>query len=236
MSNALKKSLVAMLVMAPLLAACPASVPGTTPVGQAKLAVAGNVIKGTAPFPLATVRLIEKVNNDTRNREVQQTDNIGNFAFKDVPAGTYRVAFDRADLAQVRDKVIVYNAANSDTFGFYTTNEFVISGNETATKTIPPMNVLWTANVNPAPDGIAAAPVTFTWSPAPGAQSYKIRIANPANNTVFTSETLQASATSYTWDGKASGAKVPAGAYIWSVNVDLLDGSGGTNVSKFTLQ
>ncbi|MBC7542898.1 MAG: hypothetical protein H7338_09225, partial [Candidatus Sericytochromatia bacterium] len=119
--------------------------------------------------------------------------------------------------------------------GFYTTTEFVIMGSE-GSRTIPPMNVAWTPNLNPTVDGSAKAPVTFSWAPAADATSYSIRIVNASNNTVFSSDTLQGSAISFTWDGMANGAKAAAGQYAWSVNVNTPSGFGGTNISKFTLQ
>ncbi|MBC7544057.1 MAG: hypothetical protein H7338_15135, partial [Candidatus Sericytochromatia bacterium] len=181
MTKVMTKTLIAVLAAAPMLAACPAGIPGTTP-GASTLNITGNVIKGTVPFENATVRLIEKINNVTSNREVRQADKQGNFTFEKVPGGTYRVAFDRANLAEVKDKATVYHQAGSDTYGFYTTTEFVIMGSE-GSRTIPPMNVAWTPNLSPSVDGSAKAPVTFSWNAAPDAKSYKVRIASSTNNT-----------------------------------------------------
>ncbi len=231
------KTLFAAAIVLPALVACPASVPGTTPPGQAKAGISGNVIKGTAPFENATVRLISKVGDATTDKEIKATDKLGNFIFENVPAGTYRVAFDRATPDERKNNTTVYHAANTDTYGFFSTNEFTFDGNATATKQIDQMNVIWSANLDPAPDASVSAPVVFKWNAATGAASYAVRVADANNNTVASSGTLPASATSFTWNGNnASGQKVPAGLYLWSVNVNTSAGNGGTNVSKFNLR
>lgn len=230
------KTLLAAAVMLPALVACPAQVPNIP--GQAKAGITGNVVKGTAPFENATVVLIAKSGDANSDKEVKTTDKLGNFVFENVPAGTYRVAFDRATPDQRKNKETVYYAAGVDTYGYYTTSEFTFDGNQTATKQIDQMNVLWSANLDPAPDASVSAPVTFKWNAAPGATKYTVRVATASNNTVFNSGDLPASTTTFTWDGTDANTKQKAapGSYLWSVNVYTANGNGGTNVSKFTLK
>lgn len=229
------KTLLAAAVMLPALVACPAQVPNIP--GQSKAGISGNVIKGTAPFENATVRLIAKAGDATSDKEIKTTDKLGNFVFENVPAGTYRVAFDRATPDQRKNNTTVYYAAGTDTYGYFSTNEFTFDGNQTATKQIDQMNVSWSANLDPAPDAAVSAPVSFKWNAAPDATSYSVRVADANNNTVASSGTLPAATTTFTWDGNtAGGAKAAAGSYVWSVNVNTSKGFGGTNVSKFTLK
>jgi hypothetical protein len=231
------KTLLAAALVLPALVACPAQVPGTTPPGQSKAGISGNVIKGTAPFENATVRLIAKSGDATSDKEIKTTDKLGNFVFENVPAGTYRVAFDRATPDQRKNNETIYHTAGADTYGFFSTNEFTFDGNATATKQIDQMNVTWSANLDPAPDASVSAPVTFKWNAATDATGYSVRIADASNNTVASSGTLPASQTTFTWDGNnASKQKAAAGQYVWSVNVNTSKGFGGTNVSKFTLK
>jgi hypothetical protein len=232
------KTLFAAAVVLPALVACPAAVPGITPPGQAKAGISGNVIKGTAPFENATVVLIAKTGDATSDKEIKATDKLGNFTFENVPAGTYRVAFDRATPDQRKNKETVYHAANVDTYGYFTTTEFTFDGNATATKQIGQMNVIWSANLDPAPDASVSAPVAFKWNAATGATKYTVRVATLQNNTIFNSGDLPASATTFTWDGTDANTKqkASAGAYVWSVNVYTASGNGGTNVSKFMLK
>jgi hypothetical protein len=231
------KTLLAAALALPMLVACPA--PGTTtPPGQAKQAIQGNIVKGTAPFENATVVLIAKSGDANTDKEIKSTDKLGNFIFENVPAGTYRVAFDRATPDQRKNKETVYHTAGADTFGYFTTSEFTFEGNATATKPIEQMDVLWSANLDPAPDASVQAPVTFKWNAAPGATKYTVRVATPQNNTIFNSGDLPASTTTFTWDGTDANTKqkAAAGQYVWSVNVYTAKGNGGTNVSKFTLK
>lgn len=232
MTKLLTRSLIAAAVLLPL-TGCPGTTPGATTLPSH---ITGSVVKGTAPFPNATVRLIQKANNTTSDYKVITTDNTGTFKFENVPPGDYRVAFDRATPDQRQKNETVYYTAGVDTFGFYSTTEFTFGANAT-TKQIPQMDVAWAANLTPAPDASVSAPVSFTWAAAPKATSYTVRIANESNNTVFTSPSLAATATSFTWNGNnASGAKAPAGKYYWSVNVNGADFMAGTNLSPFTLQ
>ena len=46
-----------------------------------------------------------------------------------------------------------------------------------------------------------------------GAKTYRVRIADHSNNTVFTSDPLSADRNTFTWDGRAAGKLVDAGQY-----------------------
>ena len=63
-----------------------------------------------------------------------------------------------------------------------------------------------------------------------------MRIADASNNTVATSPSLSATTRGYTWDGTVAGKRVADGTYYWSVNTDLPQGFGGTNVSPIILR
>src|SRR5690606_24770583 len=130
MTKLITRSLVAAAIVMPL-TGCPGGVPtGTTPPSN----ITGSVVKGQAPFPDATVVLIQRANNASSDYKVITTDASGIYKFENVPAGTYRVAFDRATPSQRENKETVYHTAGVDTYGFFTTKEFTFSGPTATTK------------------------------------------------------------------------------------------------------
>ncbi len=215
-------------------------IPGTTGTGTgigtaAPSAITGTIVKQAQPLPGATVVLLHKVGNDYQTAATTRTDSIGAYRFDSVPAGLYRVAFDRATPAERRQagRTVLYSPG-VDTYGYLSTDPFTLDAG--GTRQTPQLDVAWMANLEPPPDTGTALPVTFHWAPAAGARSYKVRIADASNNTVATSPSLSATTRGYTWDGTVAGKRVADGTYYWSVNTDLPQGFGGTNVSPIILR
>lgn len=231
----MNRAMTGMLAAACLGAAACGQLPGTTTTGGPPGAITGTVVKGAQPDAGATVVLLRKVGNDYTLADTVKADGIGQFSFSNVSPGLYRVAFDRATAAERRNvgRTVLYSAG-VDTYGYLSTDPFPLESGRT--RQVPQLDVAWAANLSPAPDAVVEAPVVFRWNEAPGALSYRIRVADAQNNTVFTSAPIPTGTTQFSWDGHASGKRLGAGQYYWSVNVDKVQGFGGTNVSPFTLR
>jgi hypothetical protein len=222
------------LTGASLTAAACGQLPGGTG-GGAPGAITGTVVKGLEPEGGATVLLLRKVGNDYSLSATTTADRIGSFTFNNVAPGLYRVAFDRATARERREtgRTVLYSSG-VETFGYLSTDPFPLEAGRT--RQVPQLDVSWSANLSPAPDAMVSPPVVFSWNAAPGALSYRVRVADSQNNTVFTSPPIPAGTTRFAWDGMTAGSRAPAGSYFYSVNVDKVQGFGGTNVSPFTLR
>jgi hypothetical protein len=215
-------------------AAC-GQLPGTTTTGGPPAAISGSVVQNQQPLAGATVVLLRKVGNDYTLANTTKADAIGQFTFSNVPPGLYRVAFDRATGAERREagRTVLYSSG-VETFGYLSTDPFTLEAGRK--RQVPQMDVAWAANLSPAPDAVVEPPVIFRWNEATGALSYRIRVADAQNNTVFTSPPIPAGTTRFAWEGTSAGKRLPAGQYFWSVNVDKVQGFGGTNISPITLR
>jgi hypothetical protein len=231
----MSRAMTRILMAASLGAAACGQLPGTTTTGGPPGAITGTVVRNLQPDPGATVVLLRKVGNDYTLSATTKADRIGQFTFSNVAPGLYRVAFDRATAAERREtgRTVLYSSG-VDTYGYLSTDPFPLESGRT--RQVPQLDVSWAANLSPAPDAVVEAPVVFRWNEATGAMSYRIRVADSQNNTVFTSPPIPAGTTRFAWNGESGGKRLGAGQYYWSVNVDKVQGFGGTNVSPFTLR
>lgn len=254
------------LASAAILAACtPGSVPGGTiglpdGSGAEDASIAGSVVKNSSEAAKnATMVLIKRADSKDDDYQVVRTDGNGQYRFKNIPAGTYRLAFVLQSESERKASSIKYydNITEPDAdrqqsreyFSFITTGAFEYDGNQSTSYSVPRMNVGWDSNLQPRNTSVAAStPIAFSWSAVENAQNYVVDIRDSQNNSFYKSN--QTTATNFTWSdlqgnqGNNKGKKVQPGEtylYLIAANLDRTannDGptpvSGGTALAKFT--
>ncbi len=254
------------LASAAILAACtPGSLPGGTiglpdGAGAEDASIAGSLIKSPSETAKnATMVLIQRLNSKDSDYQIVRTDGNGQYRFKDIPAGTYRLAFVLQSESERKDGNAKFydnpdepdadRKQSREFFSFITTAPFEYDGNSSASYSVPRLNVGWDSGLEPRNKSVSAnSPISFSWNAVDGAKNYVVDIRDSQNNSFYKSSQL--TGTSFSWSdmkgnqGDNANKKVKSGEtylFLIAANLDRAannDGptpiSGGTALAKFT--
>jgi hypothetical protein len=221
--------------------------------GNQKATVNGSLIKGDgSPATNATVVLIREISGGSQDVASTRTNGSGNYEFKDVIAGEYRVAYVvQSEDQRKRGDIIFYTPSDNrttDNFGFISTGNFRFDGNSQRAFQVPQINIGWRSQLIPNGDRLPMnSAIRFSWAAAPNARSYNVDIRDSNNNPFYKSPLVDT--TSFTWSdlkgnqGSYVGQSLKAGdTYYFLVNALFDDSSsgpapvtGGTTTAKFVM-